>query len=107
METFWEKALNWLKRNSIWFVIGLLALYVLGFKQELIDTIFTILILWSLAIFLCGLTLYCLTKLDFISIGKTNDRSLIGWITLGCFIFLGLCVYSIYMVEGIKMSVLP
>ena len=98
---------EWLKRNSIWFVIGLIAFYILGYNQELINTILTVAILEAITIAFCGIAIYCITNLNFITIKKTNDRTIIGWIILAVHIGMGLSVYSIYMLEGIKGSILP
>jgi len=92
-----KKTLEFLKRNSIWFIIGFIGLYFIAFEKEFLEMLYMISVVECLAIAFSGIAVFCYTKLDFINKKKSNDRFVLGWIILSVHLLIGFCVFGIYI----------
>ena len=95
-----------IKRNIViisLLIVGLLLPSLANVMGTAYKTIFMIIAFEAVALFLSNIAQYVYTEIEF---KKTNPNSL-GYLFLGVHILVGLSVYSIYMLEGIKTTILP
>jgi hypothetical protein len=92
-----ENILNFIKRNCIWFLLGLSAIWLLAPSMPEVKTILLISIIESLAIALSGLAHYAYTKIDFTQEPIASGNS--GLIFLGVHVCVGLVVLGVYIAQ--------
>jgi hypothetical protein len=104
-----EKIIDWIKRNGIITVIGLLAIYFLIPGTAEINTVLSVIFYETLAISLSGIALYAYTKIDFTNkLLKGEDEKLnsveqhglyrvIGNVFVGVHLLVGLIVLGVYI----------
>jgi hypothetical protein len=87
---------DFIKRNIVWLMLGLIA--ILLFKPELaeIKTILLVAAIESLALGLSGVAAYVYTKIDFT---QTHTNSNLGFIFLGVHICIGLTILGVYLAQ--------
>lgn len=85
-----------LMRNSIWLILGAIALAALKPDIAETNTILLIVLVESLALALSGIALFVYSRIDF-----TKDRisTNIGLIFLGVHICIGLVVVGVYLAQ--------
>ena len=96
--TFYENALSFLKRNVLWVILLLYAIYSMAFQQALLKTLYVILSFEALALGLSGLAQYVFTKIDFTADNSDNSKTL-GYIFLGVHILVGLVAMGTYIAQ--------
>ena len=84
-------------RNIIPIGISIIALIILSFQVEIINTLVIIALVESTALSLSGLAVYGFTKLDFVK--DEHERFVLGWLFLGVHILVGLVVFSVYLAQ--------
>lgn len=98
MNKFMQKAWEFLKRNALWVILLLFAMYSMAFQQELVKTLYVILSFEALALGLSGLAQYVFTKIDFTADDSDNSKTL-GYIFLGVHILVGLVAMGTYIAQ--------
>ena len=88
--------INFVKRNAIWFGVGLSSLLLFSPGMPEIKTLLLILVIESLAIALSGIALYAYTKIDFT---RESANTNLGFIFLGVHLSVGLIVLGVYLAQ--------
>jgi hypothetical protein len=83
-------------RNSIWIILGSMALLVMKPDIAEINTILLIILIESVALALSGIALFVYSRIDFTREMITSN---IGLIFLGVHICIGLVVVGVYIVQ--------
>ena len=87
---------NFISRNSVWILIGTLALLFFGPGLQEIRTLLLITIIEALALGLSGAAVYAFTKVDFT---KGYAVRSLGFIFLGVHLCVGLVVLGVYLAQ--------
>jgi len=99
---------DWFRRNIVLTIISIFALYMIGFEKEFLQTIWSIVILETIAISLTSLGLYVFGNIDYIkniTRGEDNvydelERSrfiyIIAAFILGVHALVGLASYTYF-----------
>jgi hypothetical protein len=91
----WENIKDFILRNGLWLVLGLISLGLLNPGMTEVRTLLFLIIIEILAIGLAGLSTIIYTKLDFV---KEQSVNTLGLIFLGVHFLVGLSVVGIYYV---------
>lgn len=91
-----KNIIDFIKRNSIWFILGLCSLIVIKPDIPEIKTILLVVSMECISICLAGLSAFAYTKIDFT---KESINSNLGFIFLGVNICVGLCVLGVYIAQ--------
>lgn len=105
-----KKIYSFIIRHSVWIMLGVVSLWLLGWGLAEIKTILFILSIESIALALSGFCLYAYTNIDFVkslyssedvNIDKTNTVFVhaISYIFLGVHILVGLSVLGVYIAQ--------
>lgn len=101
---------SFVSRHSLWIILSILSLWLLGWGLAELKTILFILTIESIALALSGLCLYAYTKIDFVKglyqskeIETSNSNyfliQAISFIFLGVHILVGLSVLGVYIAQ--------
>ncbi|MGB9702505.1 MAG: hypothetical protein ACPL1A_07245 [Candidatus Kapaibacteriota bacterium] len=90
-----ENIKNFVLRNGLWLILGIISLAVLNPGMTEIRTLLFLIIIEVLAIGLAGLSTIIYTKLDFV---KEQSVNTLGLIFLGVHFLVGLSVVGVYYV---------
>lgn len=101
---------SFISRHSVWIMLGLISLWLLGWGLAELKTILFILSIESIALALSGFCLYSYTNINFVKglyEGKqsVDDKTkfvfiqAISYIFLGVHLLVGLSVLGIYMAQ--------
>ena len=86
---------NFIIRNLMWILLGIVAIFFLNPESPEIKTILIIALVEALAIGLSALAVFAYTKIDFIK-EQTNQ---LGYIFLGVHICVGFVVMGVYIAQ--------
>ncbi|HRP01599.1 MAG TPA: hypothetical protein PLE30_03015 [Candidatus Kapabacteria bacterium] len=86
---------NFLLRNAIWILLGLIAIFFLNPANPEIKTILLITLIEALAIGLSAMAVFAYTKIDFIK----EQANQLGYIFLGVHICVGFVVMGVYIAQ--------
>jgi len=86
---------NFIIRNMMWILLGVVAIFFLNPASPEIKTILIIALVEALAIGLSALAVFAYTKIDFIK-EQTNQ---LGYIFLGVHICVGFVVMGVYIAQ--------
>ncbi len=90
-----QNIIDMIKRNSLWLLLGLVAMLLINPENPEIKTLLLILLVEASAIGLSALAVYTYTKVDFVKEG-TNQ---LGMIFLGVHICVGFVVMGVYIAQ--------
>ena len=90
-----EKIKDFLLRNALWFIGGILALALLQPGLSEIRSILFLVLIEFLALALAGIAVFAYTKVDFT---KEISKSALGQIFLGVHFLVGLSIIGVYYV---------
>ncbi len=90
------KKIDMLLRNSIWIILGAIAMMALKPDIAEINTILLVVLVESLALALSGIALFVYSRIDFT---REMTGSSIGLIFLGVHICIGLVVIGVYIAQ--------
>ncbi len=91
-----KNVIEFVKRNIVWLIGGILALALLNPSLAEIKTLLLIVITECLAIALSGLAQFVYTKIDFI---KENALNSLGMIFIGVHLLCGLTILGVYIAQ--------
>jgi hypothetical protein len=91
-----KKILDYIIRHSVWFILGLIAILLLGPGLAELKTLLLIVIIESLALALSGVSHFVYTKLDFT---KDNLNNVLGYIFLAVHMLTGMTVLGVYLAQ--------
>lgn len=106
-----KSAVDFILRNAVWLIIGIVAVFFLRPGTAEIQTFLFIATLESIALSLSGIALYTYTKIPFTKlIMEGDDKELnsverhsimvvLGYIFLGVHILVGLVVLGVYIAQ--------
>lgn len=90
-----ENIKNFVLRNGLWLILGIISLALLNPGMTEIRTLLFLIIIEVLALGLAGLSTIIYTKLDFV---KEQSVNTLGLIFLGVHFLVGLSVVGVYYV---------
>ncbi len=90
------KTIDMLLSNSIWIILGAIAMMALKPDIAEINTILLVVLVESLALALSGIALFVYSRIDFT---REMTGSSIGLIFLGVHICIGLVVIGVYIAQ--------
>jgi len=111
MNTKIKSAIDFVFRNAVWFITGIVAIFFLHPGAAEIQTFLFIVVLEAMALFLSGVALFVYTKIPFTKlIMEGDDKKLnsterysimmvLGHIFLGVHILVGLVVLGVYIAQ--------
>ena len=91
-----DNIIGFIKRNSIWIGLSLIALYLLSPGSPELNTFLFVITIESLAIGLSGIAVFAFTRIDFI---KESLNSNLGMIFLGVHVCVGLVILGVYIAQ--------
>lgn len=106
-----KQIVDFIIRNSIWLLMGLVALWLLAPGLAELQTLLFIVVLQSLALALSGISLFVYTKIPFIKIimegsdGTMNSverhsiMTVLGSIFIGVHLLVGMVVLGVYIAQ--------
>ena len=91
---------SWIVRNVVWIILGVVSFIVLGPKyfDAMIKLLATITIVWSLVMFLSGLSVFIYTKVKFLSLSPETMVMILGSI------FKGICILGSVICAGTYLA---